>query len=82
MQRVHSKYYKTHDNSNLWGIDVVKRKKLDKFLETMEDFVTQISIRAFYYDYLYKVILKINTKSISKKEQKSIVTSNKTMMEK
>lgn len=66
----------------MWGTDVGKRKNLDKFIEIMENFVIQMSTRAFYYDYLYKVILKINTKSISRKEQKSIVTTNKAMMEK
>lgn len=59
-----------------------KRKQLETFLEIMEDFVIQMGTRAYYYDYLYKVILNINTKNINKKEQKSIITSNKTMMEK
>lgn len=41
----------------------------------------QMSVRAYYYDYLYKVILKINTKSIQKKEQKAIVAENRIRME-
>jgi hypothetical protein len=32
VQRVHSKYYKTHENTNLWNSDLGKRKELDKFL--------------------------------------------------
>jgi hypothetical protein len=66
--RVHSRYYKTHENvTTLWSNDLYKRKELDSFLERMEQFLVQASVRAYYYDYLYKVILKINTKSIVKK---------------
>lgn len=47
----------------------------------MESFLIQTSIRAYYYDYLYKVILKINTKSFAKKEQKQIIATNKQNIE-
>lgn len=39
-----------------------------------------MSTRAYYYDYLYKVILKINTKDIKKKQQKTIMIENKDKM--
>lgn len=38
-----------------------------------EKFVKKLSMRGFFYDYLYKIILRIDLRALKNKEQKSIM---------
>ena len=46
-----------------------------------ENFVKKLSIRGYFYDYLYKVILRIDMRSIKSKEHREVMKENKYKIE-
>ena len=42
-----------------------------------ENFVKNLSMKGFYYEYIYKIILRIDMRALKNKEQKEIMKENK-----